>query len=81
MQSRGKLRNPNRWAALAEGPAAATGLPPARAHAQLERHFGRAGVLAPLPRAVIDKAVRGASHGWSLPLPMDYLGHSCPSGG
>ena len=76
MQSRGKLRNPNRWAALAEGPAAATGLPPARAHAQLERHFGRAGVLAPLPRAVIDKAVRGASHGWSLPLPMDYLGQS-----
>ena len=76
MQSRGKLRNPNRWAALAEGPAAATGLPPTRAHTQLERHFGRAGVLAALPRAVIDKAVRSASHGWSLPLPMDYLGQS-----
>ena len=24
----------------------------------------------------MDKAVRGASHGWSLPLPIDYLGQS-----
>lgn len=61
---------------MAEGPAAATALPHERAQAQLERYFGHAGVLAPLPRTVIDKTVRGACHGWSLPLPIDYLGQS-----
>lgn len=61
---------------MAEEPAAATERPHERAQIQLERHFGHTGVLAPLPRTVIDKAVRGACHGWSLPLPLDYRGQS-----
>lgn len=52
------------------------GFPHERAEAQLQRHFGQTGVLAPLPRTAIDKAVPGACHGWCLPLSIDYLGQS-----
>ena len=61
---------------MAEGANIATRLPHEQAEAQLQRHFGHTGVLAPLPCATIDRVVRGARHGWCLPLPIDYLGQS-----
>ena len=61
---------------MAERPAAAKELPYEVAYALLERHFGHAGALAALPRTILDRAVKGACHGWSLPLPIDYLGQS-----
>lgn len=76
MQNPARPHNRSRWVALAEGAAIATGFSHERAEAQLQRHFGQTGVLAPLPRTTIDKVVQGACHGWCLPLPIDYLGQS-----
>ncbi len=61
---------------MAEGTANAPGHPHELAEAHLARHFGQTGVLTPLPRSTADKLVRGARHGWCLPLPLDYLGQS-----